>query len=97
MCRQVRMSVELISRVRALSLLQHVAILFFTPLQGIFGVVWLSADEWLIVLLVSAPIILLDESFKLYARVQARQGETSSASSLRRADYVAVITEEKAE
>ncbi len=81
----------------ALSLLQHVAILFFTPLQGIFCFVWLTADEWLIVLLVSAPVVLLDEAFKLYARVQARQGGVSSGSSLRRADYVAVLTEEKAE
>ena len=44
-------------------------ILVYTPiLQGVFGIVPLSWDEWQIVLGFSAPIILIDEALKYVER-----------------------------
>lgn len=46
----------------------HLAILYVPLLASIFGIVPLSFSEWLLVILVSAPVILVDELLKLIGR-----------------------------
>eukprot|EP00271_Cylindrocystis_brebissonii_P018853 TRINITY_DN5488_c0_g1_i1.p1 TRINITY_DN5488_c0_g1~~TRINITY_DN5488_c0_g1_i1.p1 ORF type:complete len:1193 (-),score=197.07 TRINITY_DN5488_c0_g1_i1:406-3681(-) len=43
-------------------------LILYTPLSHAFGVVPLTASEWLLVFLVSAPIIAIDEGLKLIGR-----------------------------
>jgi Ca2+ transporting ATPase len=58
------------------SMAQHVFILSFSYFQGIFQVKTLSADEWMIVLVCSFPVIVLDECLKIYSRhIEAREDE----------------------
>ncbi|KAK3036074.1 hypothetical protein RJ639_029827 [Escallonia herrerae] len=46
----------------------HCLILYVPFLADVFGIVPLSLNEWLLVLLVSAPVILIDEFLKFIAR-----------------------------
>ncbi|CAA6656347.1 unnamed protein product [Spirodela intermedia] len=46
----------------------HLAILYIPLLASIFGIVPLSFSEWLLVILVSAPVILVDELLKFFGR-----------------------------
>jgi hypothetical protein len=53
--------------------MQHVMILSFSYFQAIFQVAHLSQAEWMIVLVCSFPVILLDEVLKVYSRHLERQ------------------------
>lgn len=52
-----------------LSLILHAAILYIPWLSSLFQVVPLNQDEWIAVIVISLPVILLDELFKLYERL----------------------------
>ena len=52
----------------ALSMALHFALLYTPLLQGIFGIVPLGWEEWKIVLVWSAPIIVIDEVLKFLER-----------------------------
>jgi Ca2+ transporting ATPase len=52
-----------------LSMALHFALLYIPFLQGLFSIVPLNWNEWTAVLVVSAPIILIDEVLKLIERV----------------------------
>jgi Ca2+ transporting ATPase len=51
-----------------LSMALHFILLYTPLLQGVFGIVPLGWDEWYIVLVWSAPIILIDEVLKFFER-----------------------------
>lgn len=64
-----------------LSMALHFAILYTPFLQGLFGIVALNWVEWQAVLLMSAPVIIIDEALKfLERRIYERpaQAETKS-------------------
>ncbi|CAL9154697.1 unnamed protein product [Musa hybrid cultivar] len=48
----------------------HFIILYVPFLASIFGIVPLSLNEWLLVILVSAPVVLIDEVLKYISRKQ---------------------------
>ncbi|KAH3675583.1 hypothetical protein WICMUC_002672 [Wickerhamomyces mucosus] len=52
-----------------LSIILHLGILYIPTLNNLFGVVPLNLDQWYAVILISAPVIVLDELFKLYERL----------------------------
>ncbi|KAJ1889438.1 hypothetical protein LPJ66_008034, partial [Kickxella alabastrina] len=52
----------------ALSFALHFAILYIPFFNAVFSVVPLGWIEWKAILLISAPIILVDEVLKLYSR-----------------------------
>ena len=86
----------------ALSFVQHFAILYIPWFNGIFGVSPLSWAEWQLVLIVSFPVILLDEALKLVTRMRGPGGGLPAAPSLERfaspskALYTSVPQEDKA-
>lgn len=51
----------------------HILILYVPFLANIFGIVPLTINEWCLVLLVSLPVILLDELLKVVGRRWSRQ------------------------
>ena len=55
----------------ALSLALHALILYVPVLAGVFGTAPLGGGEWLAVLLLSAPVVLLDEALKAVSRRRA--------------------------
>ena len=57
----------------ALSFVQHFAILYVPWCNGIFGVAPLTGAEWQLVLIVSFPVIVLDEVLKLGTRMRIAQ------------------------
>lgn len=46
----------------------HCLIMYVPLLANVFGIVPLTSDEWLLVIIVSAPVILLDEILKFIGR-----------------------------
>jgi len=52
----------------AISFGSHFAILYIPFLADIFGIVPLSLNEWLLVVLISLPVILIDEVLKKIGR-----------------------------
>lgn len=52
-----------------LSMVLHFGILYTPFLQGLFGIVPLNWDEWKAVLIISAPVILIDEVLKVMERI----------------------------
>eukprot|EP00252_Welwitschia_mirabilis_P019468 TRINITY_DN4521_c0_g1_i1.p1 TRINITY_DN4521_c0_g1~~TRINITY_DN4521_c0_g1_i1.p1 ORF type:complete len:1071 (-),score=207.93 TRINITY_DN4521_c0_g1_i1:373-3585(-) len=50
----------------------HFLILYVPFLAQIFGIVPLSLNEWLLVLVVSLPVILIDETLKFFGRWMSR-------------------------
>ncbi|XP_075488442.1 calcium-transporting ATPase, endoplasmic reticulum-type [Primulina tabacum] len=54
------------------SLCLHCLILYVPILANVFGIVPLSLNEWLLVLLVSAPVVLIDEVLKFVGRRRRR-------------------------
>jgi P-type Ca2+ transporter type 2A len=60
-----------------LSMVLHFAILYTPFLQGLFSIVPLNWSEWQAVLLMSAPVILIDEALKfLERRIYVRRADT---------------------
>lgn len=51
-----------------LSMVLHLAILYTPFLQGLFSIVPLNWPEWQAVLLMSAPVIIIDEALKFLER-----------------------------
>ena len=51
-----------------LSMILHFAILYTPILQGVFSIEALGWDEWMAVLWISAPVILIDEVLKAIER-----------------------------
>ena len=54
----------------ALSMGQHLMILYVPFFQPVFGVAPLDGSEWALVLYVSVPVILIDELLKLITRLK---------------------------
>lgn len=54
----------------------HCLILYVPFLADVFGIVPLSLKEWVVVILVSAPVILIDEVLKLVVRRSRRRHMT---------------------
>eukprot|EP00945_MAST-04E_sp_MAST-4E-sp1_P006801 g6801.t1 len=52
----------------AMSFASHFLILYFESFQEIFGIKWLSWDEWMLVMAFSFPVIILDEVLKMFGR-----------------------------
>lgn len=52
----------------ALSMALHCALLYIPVLQNLFAIVPLNATEWKAVVIISAPVVLLDEILKLVER-----------------------------
>ena len=52
----------------ALSMVLHFAILYTPFLQGLFSIVPLNWSEWQAVLLISVPVIFIDEALKFLER-----------------------------
>lgn len=52
----------------SLSMMLHFMLLYTPFLQGLFGIVPLNMNEWKAVVLISAPIILIDEILKFAER-----------------------------
>ncbi|XP_072982750.1 calcium-transporting ATPase, endoplasmic reticulum-type [Typha latifolia] len=48
----------------------HLLILYVPFLASVFGIVPLSLNEWLLVILISAPVVLIDETLKYIGRRQ---------------------------
>ncbi|KAK2969603.1 hypothetical protein RJ640_008897 [Escallonia rubra] len=57
----------------------HCLILYVPFLADVFGTVPLSLNEWLLVLLVSAPVILIDEFLKFIARRRRWRAKVKTA------------------
>jgi P-type Ca2+ transporter type 2A len=60
-----------------LSMALHFAILYTPFLQGLFSIVPLNWSEWQAVLLMSAPVVLIDEALKFLERkIYVRPADT---------------------
>lgn len=64
----------------------HFLILYVPFLAKVFGIVPLSLNEWLLVVLVAFPVILIDEVLKFIGRCTSGIGSSSSRSSKHKAD-----------
>ncbi|KAL4420461.1 hypothetical protein ABPG75_010117 [Micractinium tetrahymenae] len=65
----------------AVSVILHLLILYVPPLAAMFSVVALTWAEWRMVLLLSAPVVLVDEVLKLISRRFMTTPEARSAAS----------------
>ncbi|KAL8208592.1 hypothetical protein R6Q57_008004 [Mikania cordata] len=63
----------------------HFLILYVPFLAQVFGIVPLSVNEWLLVLVVALPVILIDEILKFVGRL-TMSGQTRSKSSKHKAE-----------
>jgi hypothetical protein len=59
----------------AVSVALHCLIMYVPALAAVFGITHLGWDEWRAVLVLSAPVILLDEAMKAWARRRRRRVE----------------------
>ncbi|KAI7742267.1 hypothetical protein M8C21_002455 [Ambrosia artemisiifolia] len=57
----------------------HCLILYVPFLANVFGIVPLGFDEWVLVILVSSPVILIDELLKIVARSRKRTEKVKTA------------------
>ncbi|KAJ0914420.1 putative calcium-transporting ATPase [Helianthus annuus] len=57
----------------------HCLILYVPFLADVFGIVPLGFDEWVLVILVSSPVILIDELLKIVARSRKRTAKVKTA------------------
>ena len=58
----------------------HFLILYVPFLAQVFGIVPLSLNEWLLVLAVSLPVILIDETLKFFGKYMSRRGRHASSN-----------------
>jgi Ca2+-transporting ATPase len=63
----------------------HFLILYVPFLSKIFGIVPLSFNEWALVLIVSFPVILIDEFFKFFGRLMAASERKARSEKLKTA------------
>lgn len=56
----------------ATSVALHLLIMYVAPLAALFGITGLSAAEWKAVVVLSAPVIAVDEALKALSRRQRR-------------------------
>ncbi|XP_019422322.1 PREDICTED: calcium-transporting ATPase, endoplasmic reticulum-type [Lupinus angustifolius] len=63
----------------SMSLGLHCVILYIPLLNDVFGVVPLSLNEWFIVILISSPVILIDEILKFVVRSQRKMRKEKAA------------------
>ena len=70
----------------ALSFGMHFMILYIPGLASIFSIIPLSLNEWMLVLLFSLPVILIDEILKFIGRKFINKPETSSQAGKVKAD-----------
>ncbi|MFS7942932.1 putative P-type Ca(2+) transporter [Helianthus anomalus] len=56
----------------------HCLILYVPFLADVFGIVPLGFDEWVLVILVSSPVILIDELLKIVARSRKRTAKVKT-------------------
>ena len=55
------------------SVLLHCMICYIPFFENVFGTVPLSKNDWILVIGLSAPVILLDEFIKIFARAKTRR------------------------
>jgi Ca2+-transporting ATPase len=55
------------------SILLHLLIVYFPPLQGVFRTVPLSLQDWIIIILLSLSVFIVVEVFKFFIRYRARK------------------------
>ena len=53
----------------------HCLIMYVPILANVFGIVPLTSNEWLLVIIVSAPVILLDEILKVVGRSRRKMAK----------------------
>jgi len=58
----------------------HFLILYVPFLAQVFGIVPLSLNEWFLVLAVSLPVILIDETLKFFGRYMSNRGRQVSSN-----------------
>ena len=63
----------------------HFLILYVPFLSKIFGIVPLSLNEWALVLIVSLPVILIDEFFKFFGRLMSASERRARSKKLKMA------------
>lgn len=69
----------------ALSMFLHILILYVEPLAALFSITSLNFEEWVAVLAISFPVILIDEALKFISRnFVLPKGKTSLKKSTRR-------------
>ena len=68
----------------ASSFISHFAILYFESFQSIFGIKWLTQEEWLLVFVFSFPVILIDEILKMMGRYFNRQESMARTERLKK-------------
>ncbi|KAI0176195.1 calcium-transporting ATPase sarcoplasmic/endoplasmic reticulum type [Hypoxylon sp. FL1284] len=68
----------------ALSMALHFALLYTPFLQGLFSILPLNWNEWKAVLLISAPVILIDEVLKTVERQYFLQKTTDDAATAKK-------------
>ncbi|KAK7396528.1 hypothetical protein VNO78_17599 [Psophocarpus tetragonolobus] len=64
----------------------HFLILYVPFLAQVFGIVPLSFNEWLLVLVVAFPVILIDEILKFVGRCTSRSGASSARKSKQKSE-----------
>jgi magnesium-transporting ATPase (P-type) len=78
----------------AVSVLLHLMIVYVPWFEGLFSVIHLSWGEWRMVLLLSAPVILIDEVLKLLSRrklLRAGGGQGRAGALMRRSSSSAML------
>ncbi|GBF97625.1 calcium-transporting ATPase endoplasmic reticulum-type [Raphidocelis subcapitata] len=66
----------------ATSMALHCAILYSAPLAALFGIAPLTRAEWVAVVVLSAPVVLLDELMKAFLRASRRRPGGSGGGGL---------------
>ncbi|CAG9323786.1 unnamed protein product [Blepharisma stoltei] len=57
------------------SIVLHCLILYVPFLNEVFGIVPLTSQEWILVMIFSTPVVLIDECLKFFGRVRSRRSQ----------------------